>query len=171
VDIVKLREYCLNPLHPRGRHKARVFASALKLHQGDAEFLRARLLEAALAGDAGLGEADEYGQRYSVDFECAHGNRRTLVRSAWIVLNAADFPRLLTCYVLFGVGSQMADFELLSVIALTEDLPAKGLLRGQVGTIVENLPLRDRCRKVGLSYRGLTGCKLFSGSAVTLPGI
>jgi hypothetical protein len=35
--------------------------------------------------------------------------------------------------------SQMADFELLSVIALTEDLPAEGLLRGQVGTIVEKL--------------------------------
>ena len=33
----------------------------------------------------------------------------------------------------------MADFESLSVIALTEDLPAKGLLRGQVGTIVEKL--------------------------------
>lgn len=33
----------------------------------------------------------------------------------------------------------MADLELLSVIALTEDLPAKGLLRGQVGTIVEKL--------------------------------
>jgi Domain of unknown function (DUF4926) len=33
----------------------------------------------------------------------------------------------------------MADLELLSVVALTEDLPAKGLLRGQVGTIVEKL--------------------------------
>ena len=26
-----------------------------------------------------------------------------------------------------------------SVVALTEDLPAKGLLRGQVGTVVEDL--------------------------------
>jgi uncharacterized protein DUF4926 len=33
----------------------------------------------------------------------------------------------------------MDDLELLSVVALTEDLPAKGLLRGQVGTIVEML--------------------------------
>ena len=33
----------------------------------------------------------------------------------------------------------MADFDLLSVVALTEDLSAKGLLRGQVGTIVEKL--------------------------------
>ena len=33
----------------------------------------------------------------------------------------------------------MADLELLSVVALTEDLSAKRLLRGQVGTIVEKL--------------------------------
>ncbi len=33
----------------------------------------------------------------------------------------------------------MAELELLSVVALTEDLSANGLLRGQVGTIVEKL--------------------------------
>jgi len=33
----------------------------------------------------------------------------------------------------------MALLELLSVVALVEDLPEKGLLRGQVGTIVEAL--------------------------------
>jgi hypothetical protein len=59
-----------------------------------------RLLEAALVGDAGLGEADEYGQRYSLDFECVRGSRRALVRSAWLVLKAEDFPRFSTCYVL-----------------------------------------------------------------------
>jgi hypothetical protein len=33
----------------------------------------------------------------------------------------------------------MREFNLLSVVALLVDLPAEGLLRGQVGTIVENL--------------------------------
>lgn len=33
----------------------------------------------------------------------------------------------------------MAELEKLSVVAVTEDLPAKGLKRGQVGTIVEDL--------------------------------
>ncbi len=28
VEIAKLRDYCLNPAHPRGRHNARVFAAA-----------------------------------------------------------------------------------------------------------------------------------------------
>jgi hypothetical protein len=29
VDTEKLRDYCLSQTHPRGRHKARVFAEAL----------------------------------------------------------------------------------------------------------------------------------------------
>ena len=33
----------------------------------------------------------------------------------------------------------MAELEMLSVVALVEDLPENGLRRGQVGTIVENL--------------------------------
>ena len=33
----------------------------------------------------------------------------------------------------------MAELPMLSVVALTEDIPQKGLLRGQVGTVVENL--------------------------------
>ena len=94
VDIVKLREYCLNPVPPRGRHKARVFASALGLHQQDAEFLKVLLLEAALVGVADSGGADEYGQRYSLDLECVKGTRRALVRSAWIVLKGEDSPRV-----------------------------------------------------------------------------
>ena len=100
VDLAKLREYCLNPQHPRGRHKARVFTSALNLHQADAEILRSRLLEAARVTEAIVGEADEHGQRYILDFECVNGTRRGLVRSAWIVLKGEDFPRLATCYVL-----------------------------------------------------------------------
>jgi Domain of unknown function (DUF4926) len=33
----------------------------------------------------------------------------------------------------------MPEFEPLTVVALLENLPGKGLLRGQVGTIVEDL--------------------------------
>jgi len=32
----------------------------------------------------------------------------------------------------------MTDIEMLSVVALLEDLPEEGLVRGQVGTVVEN---------------------------------
>ena len=33
----------------------------------------------------------------------------------------------------------MTDIELLSVVALTRDFPGRGLVRGQVGTVVETL--------------------------------
>ena len=100
VDLAKLREYVLNPLHPRGKHKARVFASALQIHQADAEFLRQQLAEAAASGDAVIGERDQYGQRYILDFDCMRGTHRATVRSGWIVLTGEGFPRLTTCYVL-----------------------------------------------------------------------
>lgn len=47
VDIRKLRDYCLNPWHEDGKHKARVFASALGLGELDAEWLRDQLLDPA----------------------------------------------------------------------------------------------------------------------------
>ena len=67
VDIAKLRDYCLNPRRPRGRHEARVFASRLGLVQTDAEFLRSQLLQAAQDADAREGDVDEHGKRYVID--------------------------------------------------------------------------------------------------------
>ena len=99
VDIAKLRNYCLDPQHPRGRHKARVFAATLGLAQTDAECLRDALLRAAREADALVGESDEYGDRFTVDFELNRGNRRSVVRSAWIVLRDETAPRLTSCFV------------------------------------------------------------------------
>jgi hypothetical protein len=100
VDIAKLREYCLSQSHPRGRHKARVFAAALNLTQSDAEFLRDELLRAARDVDATEGAADQYGQRYILDFELARNDRRAPVRSIWIIPRGEVFPRLTSCFVL-----------------------------------------------------------------------
>jgi hypothetical protein len=100
VEISKLRGYCLNPRHPRGRHKARVFLSALGLEQGDADFLRTALLDAAREGETVAGESDEYGDRYTVDVNVIHGGRKATVRSAWILLRGESAPRLTSCFVL-----------------------------------------------------------------------
>ena len=100
VDIAKLRDYCLDPQHPRGRHKARVFAATLGLAQTDADFLREALLVAAREADALVGEPDEYGDRFTVDFELNQGNRQAVIRSAWIVLRDEKTPRLTSCFVL-----------------------------------------------------------------------
>jgi hypothetical protein len=94
VDISKLRDYCLNPHHPRGRHKARVFLSALGMGQSDAGLLRTALLPVAREGDAVPGEADHYGARYTVDFLIASGDREACVRSSWIILRSESVPRL-----------------------------------------------------------------------------
>lgn len=99
VDIEKVRGYCLNPHHPRGRHKARVFAS-VGIREGDAEELRTALLRAARSAEAQAGVFDAYGQRYIVDLELVRQSRIVRIRSTWIVLAGQDFPRLTTCYVL-----------------------------------------------------------------------
>jgi hypothetical protein len=100
VDIVKLRNYCLDPGHPEGRHKARVFRAALGMGQDDAEKLRAALLAAARDEDADDAEADEYGERYVLGFSLRHAGHAARVRSAWIIRKGEDFPRLTSCYVL-----------------------------------------------------------------------
>lgn len=43
IDLAKLRDYVLNPEHPRGKHKARIF-NRLGFDSGDAEELRSKIL-------------------------------------------------------------------------------------------------------------------------------
>ncbi len=100
VDLDKLRDYCLNPAHPRGRHKARVFASVLGITAREAAWLRTAFLQAARAGDAIPGAADAHGQRYHMDTSIVGAKGTALVRTTWIVRTGEDFPRLTSCYVL-----------------------------------------------------------------------
>ena len=99
VDRRKLEEYCLNAHHPRGRNKARVFAS-VGIHLADADTLREALLAAARNSEAKLGTASPYGQRYLVDFDLVRNARTVRVRSTWIVRLGEELPRLTSCYVL-----------------------------------------------------------------------
>ena len=100
VDIAKLRAYSLNPTHDVGKHKARVFRAALDLTIDDAEWLRERVLEAALEGEALVGPPSPFGAKYVLDFRLEHAGRVATVRTTWIVEHGTDFPRLTSCYVL-----------------------------------------------------------------------
>ncbi len=100
VELAKLTDYCLNPEHPRGQHKARVFMAALGFGLTQAAELRDLLLEAARQQEATPGENDSYGQRYIIDFEAQGSIGKARVRSSWIVRTNEDFPRFVTCYVL-----------------------------------------------------------------------
>lgn len=99
VDVEKLRDYCLNPAHPRGRHKARVFAAALGLTADRAEELRETLLGVAAMEEATPAEEDFYGRRYVIDFQMKGPHGPVGVRAIWIVRADEDFPRLTTCFV------------------------------------------------------------------------
>lgn len=100
VDIRKLRDYCLNPEHDDGKHKARLFLSILGMTADNAEELRQILLEVIQSHEARLGRQDEFGQRYTLDFRIEWQNRSATLRSGWIIEHDSEIPRLTTCYPL-----------------------------------------------------------------------
>lgn len=100
VPIEKLLDYCLNPEHPHGKHKARVFKSALNLGIEDAETLRDILLNVVHHEISTLTKRTIYGQKHVIDFKMIHSGQTAEVRTVWIVRNDEDFPRLVTCYIL-----------------------------------------------------------------------
>jgi len=100
VDPAKLREYCLNPLHPEGRHKARVFLSALGITQNDADWLCSQILAGIRVAPIVRSDAFEFGSRYTVDICLRHLGFGARVRTGWIIRAGEDTPRLTACFVL-----------------------------------------------------------------------
>lgn len=100
VEIEKLRDYCLSPDHPRGRHKARLFHSLLGMTAAHAEELRTALIDTARTENALRRASDQYGTRYIIDFKLRRGERTADIRSCWIVRSDEDIPRFVTCYIL-----------------------------------------------------------------------
>jgi hypothetical protein len=101
VEVAKIASYCLNPLHPWGRHKARAFSQRLGLTRADVFLVRSLLLTAVSARDnAEPGPVDGFGARYVLDFPIAGPKGSALVRSVWIVRAGDDYPRLVTVYLI-----------------------------------------------------------------------
>lgn len=100
VDIRKLRDYCLNPDHDEGKHKAALFAAALRMTAEDAEELRDVLLRVVWTHEAKPRRRDAYGQRYAVDFVLEWRGRTARLRSGWILEHGSVTPKLTTCYPL-----------------------------------------------------------------------
>jgi hypothetical protein len=100
VDLRKIRDYCLSSVHPRGKHKARVFESVLKMKAQDSVDLASTLQRVAAENEAIPGASDIYGNRYIIDFDMEHKGRVAAIRSCWIVLAGETAPRFVTCYVL-----------------------------------------------------------------------
>ena len=100
VDIRKLRDYCLNPEHSTGKHKARLFRSMLAMTVENAFELRQILLSVVKTEKAKLGKKDNFGQRYTLDFRLEWHNKSAIVRSGWIIEHNSQIPRLTSCYPL-----------------------------------------------------------------------
>jgi hypothetical protein len=99
-DIRKIADYCLDPSHPRGRHKARVFREALNLGRGDAAWLRDALLAAARSTEASLIREDGWGAYWRLDAIIERHDKGAMVRSIWIVRTGENRPTFITCWVL-----------------------------------------------------------------------
>ena len=100
IDRRKLSDYCLNPEHPRGKHKARVFAEVLGVGRADAAELEEEIRRRILTEPCAVGTSDAFGARYNVDFRWERSGRSANVRTSWIVRASESFPRLTTCFVL-----------------------------------------------------------------------
>ena len=96
----KVEEYILNPAHPDGKHKARVFESVLGISLANAHLLRDALLNAVKVSDSAVAKGDNgFGDVFAVETflstEIGSGN----LVSVWIIRRNEDFPRLVTAYL------------------------------------------------------------------------
>lgn len=99
IDLAKLRDYVLNPDHPRGKHKARVFMRVLGFGAPDAEELMHQIRQGLEQKSCVMREDDDFGRRFHVDVPVVGRTGTGIVRTGWILLTGETFPRLTTCFV------------------------------------------------------------------------
>jgi len=99
IPTDKLVGYALSPDHSRGRHKARVFASALGIHDSDWRYLHDQLLTGVVDAPVRGTRITPFGVLYEV-VVLVHGlNGATCpVATVWLVGRDRP-PRLVTCWV------------------------------------------------------------------------
>jgi hypothetical protein len=90
----------LSPDHEHGRHKARVFLSALGIDRDSWEHLREQIVTRTVDGEVSAMRTGRYGLRYSVPMLIDGLNGETYeVITGWIVEHEGAAPRLTTAYV------------------------------------------------------------------------
>ncbi|MBI5473507.1 MAG: hypothetical protein HY961_14280 [Ignavibacteriae bacterium] len=95
----KIYDYCLDPDHPGGEHKARVFKAAPGIDQANAQRLIDLLRESLDVEKAEFVREDGFGKHYRIDHEVVGLNGNEILRSLWAVGGAKQPPRLVTCFV------------------------------------------------------------------------
>jgi hypothetical protein len=99
ISTDKLVRYALDPTHLRGRHKARVFASALGIRTQDWRYLHDQILDALPDAPVRSTRITPFGVAYEVVVPIDGLNGATLpVVKTWIVEGDAP-PRLTSAWV------------------------------------------------------------------------
>lgn len=96
----KLVDYALNPDHPIGKEKAKVFKKALGYTRENSEELQKKILELFREDEMILKQDDQYGKRYEQIMKITGPNGKTAnVLTAWIKESESSEPRLTSLYV------------------------------------------------------------------------
>lgn len=86
IDERKLTEYALSPDSQRGKHKARVFRSALGFTLGNYQPLLEQIESQALFATAEMTRVSNFGEHYTVDLPITGENGKlATVRTTWII--------------------------------------------------------------------------------------
>ncbi|MFU8891840.1 MAG: DUF6883 domain-containing protein, partial [Anaerosomatales bacterium] len=95
----KLR-YCLDPMHETGRHKARMFRSALGIGLEDTPKLR-HLIEIGISANQAVRVGDDQDgiERWVVDWIVQGRLSRLRLITAWDLRVSYGRPRLVSCYL------------------------------------------------------------------------
>jgi hypothetical protein len=99
IDPKKVTDYALNPDHPVGGNKARVFDSALGFNQGNADDLMNQIQRGVTENEPIPGAVDKYGQRFTVDIPVTGPKGSGVVRTGWIYGPESTTPRMTTLFV------------------------------------------------------------------------
>lgn len=98
ITIEKIRGYCLNVAHPSGRHKAKVFASALGITADNAEDLKALVARAAIEGQIAQQSKTAFGQIIKVDWPVPEQDQ-VILRTLWEITLDNPLPRLVSAFI------------------------------------------------------------------------
>lgn len=97
IAMEKLPDYCLNPEHPRGQDKARVFAAVLGITRDSTDELAVLVRQAAMEGDITQEGMTVFGRYYRVDWAIpTRGN--VMLRTMWEIAPAEEVPRLISAF-------------------------------------------------------------------------
>lgn len=99
IPTEKLVGYALNPEHPRGRHKARVFAPALGIRRTDWRYLHEQLIVGVVDAPVRGTRITPFGVLYDVVVLVDGLNGATSpVATIWLI-EGEQPPRLVTAWV------------------------------------------------------------------------